>query len=100
MYHIGTIAQFNDWHDAAKLAENIPPDGKINFRKGRPVLDKGRTTGYSIAHQSYSDKRLYYWIYEKYQNKDLTVKTHDDLRAEGFFPPKEDFNLTREDTSK
>lgn len=72
MYYRGTLAEFTVWHDAAKIAEGIPIDGRVGVIVGIPVPQNQRTTAYAIAIPHPVNKDDYIWHYDKYPDAEKT----------------------------
>ena len=90
MYYRGTLTEFNTWHEAAMIAENIPtPDGKVGFVRGRPAPDNQRTTAYTnaIAHPTNEDD--YIWAYADYPDESKASLSEEEVQAAGWFPESE-----------
>jgi hypothetical protein len=84
-YHRGTWTEFNSWHEAAKLAEGIPPEGKIGFVNGVPAPDNQRTTEYSSAIAHPVNEDYYIWLFGAYPMQGKDVLSDEDVRAVGWF---------------
>lgn len=66
MYYTGTLEEFNSWHDEVKIAEGIPPEGKIGYVNGLPAPDNQRTYAYSEATLHPQNVNSYIWAYGDY----------------------------------
>lgn len=68
MYHAGTLAQFNTWHNTAMTAEGITPEGKVGFCNGKAAPEAQKTIAYSspFIDPKYPDKCM--WLYGKYKD--------------------------------
>lgn len=75
MYHRGTLAQFNTWHETANAAEGITPEGKIGFVDGKPAPNNQRTTAYSSAQANPNKVDDYVWLYGAYKSPLISVYT-------------------------
>ena len=89
-YHRGILTEFNTWHDAAKLAEGIPVEGKINSAAGILMPNNQRTTACSnaISHPSNIDD--YIWDYWKYIDLGEDSFSLTEVQAAGFLPDPEE----------
>ena len=47
MYVTGTMQDFETWHTIAKIAEGIPPEGRVGFVNGKPAPQNQRTIAVS-----------------------------------------------------
>ena len=84
-YHRGTLTEFNIWHDAAMISENIPiPGGKIGFVNGIPAPDNQRTIVYSGAALHPSNTDDYIWVYGDYPDGESLTLT--EVQTMGWFP--------------
>lgn len=70
MYHRGTLAQFNTWHDSAKLSEGLPKVGYVN---GIPAPQNQQTISYSDATQNPNGSDDYIWLYGAYPDSKLSI---------------------------
>lgn len=85
-YHRGTLAEFNTWHDATKLAEGLPKVGSVN---GTPAPGNQQTVAYSdaIAHPTNPDD--YIWQDGKYPIEGKTMLSQSEVETLGWFPSEE-----------
>lgn len=83
MYHRGTLAQFNTWHEVAMAAEGITPEGKIGFVDGEPAPQNQRTTAYSSTTQNPDKTDDYVWQYGAYKDSYISSVT---TFPENWFP--------------
>ena len=88
-YNRGTLAEFTTWHDAAKIAEDIPEGGKIGCVNGIPAPDNQRTMEYSevIPHTVNADD--YIWVYNGYVDGSLPSLTKAEAITAEFLPEQE-----------
>lgn len=89
-YHRGTLEEFNIWHSAAMISDDIPtPNGKIGFVNGKPAPNKQRTVAYSdaILHPSNADD--YIWFYGTYVDVGKVSLSKAAVRAAGWFAAEE-----------
>lgn len=90
MYHRGTLAQFNTWHQAAMIKEGIPAGGKIGYANGVLSPNTQRTTAYSGAQANPNVADDYVWLYGAYKNSSLSVYTEYPIEfTPGYTPFKE-----------
>ncbi len=82
----GALVEFNTWHDAIKIREDIPAEGKINFVNGVPAPDKQRTTAFSepIPHPTIEDD--YIWDCGGYCAEEPPVFDKEEVMVAGWFP--------------
>lgn len=85
MYHRGVIEEFNIWHELAKQAAGIPPEGKVNLCNGQLVPYNQRTTAYTEAIQNSSGSNDYIWAYGEYPGHDKEKLSIDDVMSAGWF---------------
>lgn len=71
MYHLGTLAEFNTWHETAMAAEGITPEGKIGFINGEPAPTAQRTIAYSAPYKNPNKEDEYMWLYGKYKSPSM-----------------------------
>lgn len=84
-YHRGTLAQFNTWHSAAMISDDIPiPDGKIGFVNGIPAPKNQHTIAYSTATLHPSNADDYIWVYGDYPDRESLTLT--EIQTAGWFP--------------
>lgn len=86
-YLTGNQIDFNQWHDAAKIGENIPPEGKINKINNIPAPDCQRTMAYSSAVPHPSTPDFFCWLAGDYPDPQKQVLSLEEVKALGFFPP-------------
>ena len=84
-YHRGTLEEFNTWHSAAMINDEIPiPDGRIGFVNGIPAPNNQRTVAYSSAVLHPSNAGDYIWAYGDYPDgESLTLI---EVKTMGWFP--------------
>ena len=83
--HRGTLAEFNTWHNAAMISDDIPmPDGRIGFVNGVPAPDNQRTIAYSKAVLHPSNANDYIWTYGDYPDGESLTLT--EIKTAGWFP--------------
>lgn len=88
IYHRGTLAQFTTWHNAAKLEEGIPPEGRIGYVLGIPAPNNARTYNYSETIQNPGGGNNYLWEFYAYPDDDLPQLSRAEAEAAGWFPPE------------
>lgn len=82
-YHRGTLAEFNTWHQVAKVAAGIPAEGRIGSVNGKPAPDNQRTTAVSRVIIHPTNKDDYIWSYGEYPDgDDLSIS---EVKALGWF---------------
>lgn len=82
---IGTIDDFNTWHEIAKEGEGIPSEGRISFINGVAAPDSQRTMAYVEA-VKHPEEEVYAWECMAYTNpvNDETIKTLIEIKAMGY----------------
>ena len=71
----GTLEEFKEWHTAAKIAENIPPEGRIGFVNGVPAPNNQRTFNVADPIQNPDKSNDYYWDNEKFKDNKYPKST-------------------------
>lgn len=84
MFHKGTLDEFNAWHDAAKIAEGIPVEGKVGFNGGSLAPNNQRTysVSSSLKHPTNND---YIWVYANHKNNAMISYTLDEVQTLGWY---------------
>lgn len=85
MYHRGTLAEFNTWHENAKSLAGIPAEGVIGNLDGEPAPHNQRTTAYVNAWQNPDNPDDYVWPYEAYPDDIKESLSRDDFLALNWF---------------
>ena len=96
MYHRGTLAQFNTWHNAVMVKEGIPINGKVGFVNGEPAPQNQRTIAYSSVEANPNALNDYVWLYGAYKNNFLSVYTEYPIGFTlGYIPFKETLTMAK-----
>ena len=85
-YHRGTQAEFNIWHNAAKIATGIPAEGKIGLNRGKPAPNKQRTMAYSDAVLHPSNVDDYIWLHNGQADSEKTDLSFAEIQTAGWYP--------------
>lgn len=86
MYHRGSLQEFNAWHDAAKIIENIPAEGRIGYVNDIPAPENERTFSYSYTIQNPNLSDDYIWLYGDYPIDGKEVLSYDNFINLGWLP--------------
>lgn len=84
-YHRGTLEEFNVWHDAVKILEEITSEGKIGFVNGVAAPDNQRTVAYSLKIAHPINDNDYIWSYGSYVSGKDSLSLSD-VKLAGWFP--------------
>ncbi len=95
MYHKGTLSDFNKWHEAVKVDEGIPPDGRIGFVNGKPAPNNQRTMHYSMPVKHPRDTDSYVWLHGDHADRKKTKLTKEKAKTDGWFSEDEEKSTSR-----
>lgn len=79
MYHRGSLQEFTAWHDAAKITENIPAEGRIGYVNGILAPQNERTYIYATVIQNPDLSDDYIWPYGDHPIDGKNVISYDDF---------------------
>lgn len=83
IYYRGTLAEFVQWHNAAKISEGLPAIGYMN---GNPAPGNQESVDYSNAIQNPNKSDDYIWLYGRYPINGKTDLSQTDIDNLNWFP--------------